>query len=103
MLLVNAPSSLKQSAPNEAFIVTYPNPVQDLVYIQCKDPKLLGKKTRIEIMDDGGKTLDAFDGNLTERLEYHLGDKSDGVYYVRISIANTGPVGLIKLIKNKND
>jgi len=66
-------------------ISTYPNPTNDVVYLDLKG--YAGKDLNVEVLDMQGrvvlKDLKHIESN-ADILEYHLGDESQGVYYLNV-------------------
>ena len=75
---------------NQGVVTVYPNPVKDILKIKS-DQKI----ERIELYNIVGQKLNQYDANSSE---INLGDKSSGVYILKIRLAN-GKTETKKLIK----
>ncbi len=97
----NTTSGIKSvSDKNELFI--YPNPTNNIFYLVSNNPNLIEKEATVKITDVFGKTLLEWNGKLLGKNEFDLSNRSDGIYFIKVSIKSIDATEkVVKIIKTK--
>ncbi|MEI7978220.1 MAG: T9SS type A sorting domain-containing protein [Bacteroidota bacterium] len=87
---------------NELFEV-YPNPSKGIFTLECLNQVYLNEDVNIKIVDIYGKVISENIGKLFEKQTIDLKGKSDGIYFVNITLLkNNKESSIFKIIKTNN-
>ncbi|MES2654211.1 MAG: T9SS type A sorting domain-containing protein [Bacteroidota bacterium] len=102
VILIQNITGTKELNKNNLFNI-YPNPSKNIVTIECINQKYLNEDVNIKILDAYGKLLMERNGKLLDKQIIDLKEKSEGVYFINITLlTNAKTNSIFKVFKTNN-